>query len=91
MNMRLRPAVEVAKCNGCKACELACSLRLKGCFDSNGSAIRVIRPDIHGPIRFEVMEDCDLCNGIEVPSCIEFCASDAISLIESSSGRNCLN
>lgn len=90
MSIRLSPAVDVERCNGCKTCEVVCSLHLKGSFGVSDSGIRIIRLNIHGPILFEVNEDCDLCNEIKIPLCVQFCTSDAIKMIEDPSGRSFL-
>jgi len=78
--MRLGVAVDVEKCNGCRTCELVCSLHLSGMFDPYSSAIRIVRPDVHGPISSEIRDGCDLCSGLSIPYCVEFCPTDAVFL-----------
>jgi Fe-S-cluster-containing dehydrogenase component len=79
--MKYKIGIDIEKCNGCRACELACSLHLEKVFNPLGSAIQIIRPDVHGPVNFEIDDRCDLCHGTETPLCMEFCSANAISFI----------
>lgn len=68
--------VDVDRCTGCRACELACSLKNTGSFNPSRSRIRVLG---HEEL-FCLPVTCFQC---EKPYCAEVCPSGAISREES--------
>lgn len=81
--------VDQAKCDGCRLCELVCSLRLCGEFNPARSAVRISKVEKRGvyvPIispSCGLLLDpegvplvCDLCEGN--PKCVEVCPNEAI-------------
>ena len=86
--MKYKIGIDIDKCTGCKACELACSLHLEKACNPMGSAIRIVRPDVHGPIRYGIDDRCDHCDGMEIPLCIELCPTNAVSFLRTSSLRS---
>lgn len=89
----MKLVVDPARCDGCRLCELVCSLRLHGEFSPSRSAIRVSKSEKRGlytpvlspsvgllldPEGLPVM--CDLCDG--APRCVEICPNDAIGIRE---------
>lgn len=90
---RMKLAVDPARCDGCRLCELVCSLRLHGEFSPSRSAIRVSKAEKRGqyiPVvspSIGLLLDpegklvvCDLCDGS--PRCVEICPNDAIVVRE---------
>lgn len=72
--------VHMAKCTGCKLCELVCSAVKTGAFNPRDSRIKVCLvdiPEIPVPI---VLDNCDYCFGN--PACVPFCSPKAIEWIE---------
>lgn len=68
--------VSMAKCTGCKLCELACSAVKTGRFNPQDSRIRVTlvdMPEIPVPV---LLDSCDYCFGN--PVCVRFCLPQAI-------------
>jgi len=84
-------SVDHTRCDGCRLCELVCSLRLCGEFDPARSAVRISKNEkkgIYVPVispfsgllldrRGKPMK-CDLCDG--TPRCVEICPSQAIRI-----------
>lgn len=66
-------AVDPKKCNGCKLCEIACSLFHEGEVNTEKSRIRVLEWDVKG-IFLPVL--CQHC--VDAP-CMAVCPKDAIS------------
>ncbi len=60
------------KCSGCLACELSCSLRHFGYFDSAKSRIRILHE--------EELSDIEIrqCSQCEERSCVKACPSGAL-------------
>lgn len=87
----LRLVVYQTRCDGCRLCELVCSLRMHGEFNPSRSAVRVSKLESRG-IYFPVISPfsgllldpeerpitCDLCDGR--PRCVEICPNDAIRI-----------
>lgn len=67
-------------CTGCRACEVACSLRRTRQQDPYQSLITVKRDDSSGSVEIEVSERCDVCADREVPLCIGICFPKALYL-----------
>jgi len=85
----LRLVVDQTKCDGCRLCELVCSLRMHGEFNPSRSAVRVSKLESRGiyipvisPFGGLLLDPdgkpitCDLCGGN--PRCVEICPNDAI-------------
>ena len=68
--------VNIDKCTGCRACELACSLKNTGTFNPSRARINVIG---HEGL-FSLPITCFQC---EKPYCADVCPSDAINREES--------
>lgn len=71
-------SVNVDKCVGCRTCELACSFYNKGVFCPDESQVRICFTE-KGELAIEVLDKCK-CSGHEIPLCIEFCPTDAITI-----------
>lgn len=85
--------VDQIRCDGCRLCELVCSLRLYGEFNPSRSAIRVSKAEKRGiyvpvispsgGLLFDpdgALIECDLCDGS--PRCVEICPNDAVWIRE---------
>ncbi len=68
------------KCSGCKACEIACSFRKRNFFSPGGASLKINHRPLEREISAEFFKSCDLCFNLEVPFCIEFCATGALAL-----------
>lgn len=66
------------ECNGCRLCELACSLATAGECGPERSVIRVLDSDISGMPIPAVTRSCD-CEPTYAP-CVTVCARKAIKL-----------
>jgi carbon-monoxide dehydrogenase iron sulfur subunit len=90
---RMKLIVDPGRCDGCRLCELVCSLRLHGEFSPSRSAIRVSKTEKRGiytpvvsPSTGLLLDPegkplvCDLCDGS--PRCVEICPNDAIHVRE---------
>lgn len=75
-------------CTGCRACEVACSLRRTRQQDPYQSLITVRRDDSLGTVEIEVSESCDVCVDREMPLCIEVCFPRALYLGRKISSRS---
>jgi Fe-S-cluster-containing hydrogenase component 2 len=67
-------------CNGCRACELACSFCLEGICDPSVSKIRIIRNNATGEIFSEIPSSCPQCSFEVQPCCVSFCAIGALTI-----------
>ena len=68
--------LNMAKCTGCKLCELACSAVKTGVFNLRNSRIKVClvdMPEIPVPV---LLDTCDYCFGN--PVCVPVCLPKAI-------------
>ncbi len=68
--------VNMAKCTGCKLCELACSAIKTGKFNPRQAKLQVCLidiPEIPVPI---ILDSCDYCFGN--PACVPFCLPKAL-------------
>lgn len=85
--------VDQTKCDGCRLCELVCSLRMLGEFNPARSAVRVLKYEKRGlyipvisPYGGLLLDDdgrplmCDLCQGS--PRCVDVCPNGAIRIKE---------
>jgi Fe-S-cluster-containing hydrogenase component 2 len=72
--------VDLAKCAGCRACELACSFRRTGTFMPSASSIHIGRSNRTAEMSWSLGPDCDLCAGEAEPFCIRYCQYDAIAM-----------
>lgn len=78
---RQRPArpilVDAAKCAGCRACQLRCSLRFEGAFVPALAKIQVRRlvGDEAREFDVRIAEDCDGCG-----LCVRYCLYGALAL-----------
>lgn len=68
-------------CTGCMACVLACSYYHTQSFFFSASAIKIDRDNKEGTIKAYIDEKCNMCEDFEMPSCIQFCAPKAITII----------
>jgi Fe-S-cluster-containing hydrogenase component 2 len=68
--------VDIEKCVGCRACEVACSLRNVGKSNPTRSKIRVIRYEKRGEFHNFVPMICQQCS---TPLCMEACPVNAIT------------
>ena len=69
------------ECNGCRLCELACSVAIDGRCGPERSVIRVLDADIAGSPIPVVTGSCS-CDPTDAP-CLEVCVRKAIKLFES--------
>lgn len=87
----MKLVVHQTRCDGCRLCELACSLRMHGVFDPSRSAVRVSKIESRGiyvpvispfggllldPEEMPII--CDLC--FRNPRCVEICPNNAIEI-----------
>lgn len=71
---------DMPNCGGCRTCEIACSFHHRGEFNPAISSIRIL-DKTNGPGFLvmlvehgdEVRIACDLCKGLEIPLCMEYC------------------
>lgn len=84
--MRRFIAVDLQRCTGCRACEMACSWHSAGLFDPERSHIRVYRDNRRGEIQVVLNSTCDQCAGEEFPLCIKFCAPEALKQMTMAEG-----
>ncbi len=88
--------VDQTRCDGCRLCELVCSLRMWGGFNPARSAVKIIKHEKRGifaPVispKGGLLLDpegnpivCDLCEGS--PRCVEICPNGAIWVREEGS------
>ena len=80
--MQLALSIDVAKCTGCKQCELACSYENEGVFNPSKSRIRVF--DFHEDARF-VPYTCTQC---DEAWCQQACPVNAITTDAASGVKN---
>ena len=69
--------VEAAKCRSCYVCQLVCSLRLEGAFDTSKAAIAiqpVMKPDGEAEIVISFEDKCDSCG-----LCVRYCPYGALT------------
>jgi carbon-monoxide dehydrogenase iron sulfur subunit len=65
-------SVDLAKCTGCRNCELACSVRHTNTFNPSRSRIHILKDETQNIIVPKVCLQCD------VPLCADDCPSDAL-------------
>lgn len=70
--------INIRACDGCRACELACSLHLSKTFSPNLSAIKVLTSMRTGKITWSIDSTCDFCKGEVQPLCVKYCAYGAL-------------
>lgn len=71
---------DMPTCGGCRTCEMACGFHHRGEFNPEAASLQIIDKD-DGPgyrvrIAAQSIEQrtaCDLCKGLEVPLCAEYC------------------
>lgn len=68
--------VDIERCVGCRACEVACSLKKTGRVDPSRSRIKVIRFEKRGEFHNYVPMVCQQCS---TPLCLDACPLNAIS------------
>jgi Fe-S-cluster-containing hydrogenase component 2 len=73
--------VNLAKCTGCRSCELACSFHFSEMFAPEASAIKVVRDNDNGDINLHINSRCDLCQGEYFPLCVKYCAAEALNFL----------
>jgi len=71
--------INLAKCTGCRSCELACSFHFNKVFSPEASAIKVLRNNDNGDIDLHINSRCDLCQGEDFPLCVKYCAAEALN------------
>ena len=71
--------VDVSRCKGCRACELACSFHHSGrrSFSPTESSTKVSRDNDTAEITITTDSTCDLCSGEEQPLCVKYCVYGA--------------
>lgn len=67
--------VDDSLCNGCRACELACSLHHAGLMSPELSSLQVRRSNRTAAIEWLVLSTCDLCENEEQPLCQKYVAA----------------
>lgn len=90
----LKLVVNQLRCDGCRLCELVCSLRRCGEFNPHRSAVRVSKIESRGiyvpiisPLGGLLLDPegkpiiCDHCEGN--PKCVEICPNNVIKILES--------
>ena len=71
--------VDTALCNGCRACELACSFYLKGICDPTISKIKITRDNETGEVFCDIPLSCPECSSEAEPSCVSSCTTGALT------------
>jgi len=74
--------IDSALCNGCRACELACSFCLEGICDPTISKIKVTRDNEAGEIFCDLPLSCPECSFEAEPPCVASCAIGALTVKE---------
>jgi Fe-S-cluster-containing dehydrogenase component len=72
--------VDPRLCNGCRACELACSLHHSGLMSPELSSVKVRRSNRTAAIEWLALSTCDLCETEEEPLCQKYCGCKAIRI-----------
>lgn len=76
--------VNITKCTGCRACEMACSFHHAKKFSPTFSSIEVFRNEEKGLFKIEIYTKgplaCDLCKDENEPLCIKYCSAKALDL-----------
>jgi Fe-S-cluster-containing hydrogenase component 2 len=74
---------DMPECGGCRTCEIACSYHHTGGFAPSVSSIKILDKEDGAGYHVLFIEQegqtgkaCDLCPGLDVPCCVEFCESD---------------
>lgn len=87
MKMELR--VDAGKCCGCRICEVMCTFHHKKVFGRKSSSVEVKRIERKGEFKVIIHENggnlrpaCDLCEGEDMPLCVKFCPTEAMTLTE---------
>ncbi len=71
--------IDTTLCNGCRACELACSFHLKGVCDPTISKIKITRDNETGDVFCDLPPSCPECSFEAKPPCIDACAIGALT------------
>jgi len=74
--------IDTALCNGCRACELACSFHLKGFCDPTISRIKITRDNETGEISCDIPSSCPECSYEAEPPCVAACPTGALTTRE---------
>ena len=74
--------INTALCNGCRACELACSFYLKGVCDPTISKIKIARDNETGEVFCDLPSSCPECSSEAEPPCVTACAIGALTIKE---------
>ena len=81
-------SVHSEKCNGCRACEIACSYHHRRVFSRKKGSITVLRNEKEGKMipvfsRVEGKEylSCDGCFNEKEPLCVKYCTTGALEAV----------
>jgi len=83
---------EMPNCGGCRTCEMACSFKHTAMFVPSVSSLQIIDKDDESGFLVRLHEvpvpqgyACDLCQGRDVPLCVEYChmADDLMEILSS--------
>lgn len=76
--------LDITKCQGCRACELACSFHHSGhkLFNPAISSTKVSRDNDDGKITISVDSTCDYCAGEEQALCVKYCSYGVRSVMK---------
>jgi len=72
--------INIPLCTGCRACELACSFRLKEVCDPAISKIKITRENETGEIFCDLPLSCLECSFEAEPPCVSSCGTGALTI-----------
>lgn len=81
--MMKRVAVyDVNQCNGCRMCEMICSLVHVGQFQPSKSFIKIHKIEEKGLDIPVVSQACDMCGSEDYPQCVRYCPTVVLKIEE---------
>lgn len=85
INHNKQPAQElldmnIARCTGCRSCEIACSYHHTKKYSPYRSSIKIFRDNGNGNIKYFFTESCNLCKDEQIPACVEMCHTHTLCI-----------